>query len=61
MHRAVVVHLHDVGSGHRCRRYQASKAIILAIMSHADMTEAIDHALNVEDVIGADEVRDQRG
>ncbi len=59
---AVAVEFHDVGGGNQAGSHAARQQEMLGdfVVTHADMAEAVDDALIIEDAIGGDEVLDQR-
>ena len=59
---AVEVELHDVLGRHTAGRLggRHEETIRSRGMPHADMAEAVDHALPVEDAVGGHEIVDQR-
>src|SRR5262249_24361468 len=58
--RGVEVELHDVGLAHAARRQRRrhQEAILAFGMADADVAEAVDHTLAVENAIGGDEIVD---
>jgi len=60
---AVAVEFHDVIGGDEAGRHAARQQEVLRVLvvAHADMAEAVDHALVIEDSIGRDEIVDQGG
>jgi hypothetical protein len=59
---AVAVEFHDVGGCNQAGRHATRQQEMRGgfVVTHADMAEAVDDALIIEDAIGGDEVLDQR-
>ena len=60
---AVEIELDDVGGGDERGRHAARDQEMVRVlrMACADMAEAVDHALLIEDVVGVDEIVEDGG